>query len=443
MDENQKSNASHNAGFASINALRLEHLNLMERDTALKDHGGEPEVADIRSFIARAKATGSVLSEKVDRREAQGILDYWSSTLVSIGGADLRTWSQPRLAGFEEAAKRGEKPADAERTRAELARLDDNARQLIRISALARQWRQGGKSVGYLLLGKALEDAKELKGLDKDVDELIVSSDAYVVAKNRSWRMGATALIGVLSVMVVGLGWSTYYLGKKNDALEKQTELVVKQTKQIIKQRDVIKGQNLQTNEIINELKKSSDRESRANNRSLQMDGNVVVVQPQVLDTTDKVPIDDGGDSPFLENAPIVTLRRNPANIQFHALPDVKSFDIGSDEARLSVALDINRRLRIQNNPTADQLALVKALVDLTSSDQMARLSVKGRHYLLFTLSLVPVQFWTKLEAQDVRSTLFQNLSNLQSAIDVKQIILEPKSQQYLDAVRSYVGAAK
>ena len=442
MAENRKSDTVDIGCFASLGELRLEHLKLMERDAGLKEHGSESEIADIGSFIARAKATGTVLSEMVERREAQGILDYWSSSLVSIGGADLRTWSQPRLENYDRAAKDGAKPADAEQTKAALSKLDDNARQLIRMSALARQWKTGGRYDGYLLVGSALEDARKLHGQDADVDELIRASDNHVTARNRKRWWGAMTLIAVLTTMVVVLMAQLIILAKKNETLKAQTKFVVKQSQQITNQRDVIKGQNQQTIEIIDELRKSSDRARSTNSRSIPVDQPVDVFPP-VMDTTDELTADAPPESPQSDGEPKAYQPSKPPNIKLHTLPDAKSFDVGSDEDRLSAALDFNRRLRGENNSTADQLALIKALVELTSKDKIALLSPKGRHYLLFVLSLVPVHFWTKPEWQEVKNEFSQNLTALQSAINVKQIILEPKSLQYLDDVRNYIGLAK
>lgn len=422
MDETPKSDPADIGCFASVNELRLEHLNLMERHSALKDHGSEPEVRDISSFIARARATGSVLPEKDDRREAQGILDYWSSTLVSIGGADLRTWSQPRLANYDQAAKHGAKPVETEQTRAALSKLDDTARQLIRMSALARQWQNGGRYDGYLLVGDALEDARKFQGQDKDVDDLIRASDEHVIIKNQRRRLGVMTLISVLSAMVVALGWLVFDLHRKNVVLKNQTALVVKQSEKITDQREVIIGQSLQNSGIIDELKSSSDRARRTGGRSSPVNGPVIVLE---------------------RLKPAATLPRNPANIAYHSSPDLRSFDTGTDEDRLSAALDFNRRLRSKGRLTGDQMALVNALVDLTAKDNMALLSPKGRHYLLFVLSLVPIQLWTKPEWQGINKELGQNLIDLQSAINAKQITLEPKSLQYLDAVQSYTKGVR
>ncbi len=415
MDEKQTSDAAVTGCFASISELRLAHLNVMERDASRDDHISEAELGEIRSLVARIQATGTVLDDRSERREAQGILDYWSSTLVSIGGADLRTWSQPRLAGFEAAEKRGETPADAERTKAELARLDDNARQLIRISALARQWRQSGKSVGYLLLGKALDDAKAFKGQDKDVDELVEASEEFITANDRKFRL----IRNLLVALIIGLGFS-YHFWKLNEMSRQNFEIVKAIHIAELKKSLLLQKLIRQNNQLVADVEQSNDRARRAENRIANMQNGT-----------------------RLDNRPAVKQIRGPANIEFHTLPDQKSFDSGSDEDRLSAALDFSRRLRRKSgdpkDDNADRLALGKALVNLTNKDQFASLSPQGCHYLLFILSLIPVQYWNAPDWKDTRATLRQNLS----ALDVKQIILEPKSLQYLDAVRSYVGADK
>jgi hypothetical protein len=414
MADTQTSNTADTGCFASVNELRLEHLKLMERDEARDDRVNEENVAKIRSFVARTQATGAVLSDRIERREAQGILDYWSSTLVGIGGADLRTWSQPRIAEYQDAAKRGEKPADAERTKAELTRLDENARQLIRLSALARQWKTGARNDGYLLVGDALENSKVLKGQDKDVDDLIKASHDHEIAARQSRQQFLATVIAVLSLLTAGLVWKSHEVNKANSTLDKQAiELREKTIELNVREQKLSAWERL-----IDAQKERLDSRVRLINQNDQL-------------------------SKDLDHYVSRLIPRTPANLQSHSLPILKTFDAGSDEVRLSAALDYSRRLRSNSRTPVEQLALVKAVVALTSEANFAALSPDGRHYLLFILSMVPVQLWLKPDWKDARSNLRQNLTQLQTAVDAKQIILEDKSKQYLDAVRSYIGPAK
>ncbi len=189
----------------TLDELRVTHANLMERSSAKEKAGAAAFIEDIKSFTEHLQSRGAALSDLLDRKEAQGILDYWSSHLVSNGGVDLNTWSQPRIAAFDKSQTSSASSADIEKTKAELQAIDEKNRQLIRISAQARQWRMYGKSKGYLLGGDALKNAKDFLGKDKDVDELIAESDNYASVKDRNWRMGALAVILALLALVAGL----------------------------------------------------------------------------------------------------------------------------------------------------------------------------------------------------------------------------------------------
>ena len=65
--------------YPSMDALRRAHEHLFDnlptsgRSSSLLEEGSR----QIEEFIARAMATGSVLDTLADRREAQGMIDYW------------------------------------------------------------------------------------------------------------------------------------------------------------------------------------------------------------------------------------------------------------------------------------------------------------------------------------------------------------------------------
>src|SRR5262245_13944189 len=65
--------------FASLDDLRSAHADLLQ---AVSEEDLTPEDADrVRQFLRRAAATGTVLDTAADRKQAQGVLDYWTATL--------------------------------------------------------------------------------------------------------------------------------------------------------------------------------------------------------------------------------------------------------------------------------------------------------------------------------------------------------------------------
>lgn len=67
--------------FESLSEVRAAHDRLLN---AVSDEGlgpGDQEL--ILSFLGRAAATGEILESPADRRQAQGLLDYWVATLYS------------------------------------------------------------------------------------------------------------------------------------------------------------------------------------------------------------------------------------------------------------------------------------------------------------------------------------------------------------------------
>lgn len=135
--------------FPSFAELWRAHLSL--RQSLLK---GDVDIAriaaDIRAFIASARATGALLGQDNERKTAQGILDYWLTELVGLPGATETDYAPAMLDSFGEGpdARQPRSAADVEKE------VEDESREFVRIAALARQYRESGKQYGYLLLDK-------------------------------------------------------------------------------------------------------------------------------------------------------------------------------------------------------------------------------------------------------------------------------------------------
>src|SRR4051812_20695486 len=71
--------------FASAADLRRQHAALMKAVRAAAARRPEPDA--IRRFLTRARETGRRIAGLGERDAAQGILDYWASTLVGLPDA--------------------------------------------------------------------------------------------------------------------------------------------------------------------------------------------------------------------------------------------------------------------------------------------------------------------------------------------------------------------
>ncbi len=180
--------------YESLDALRRAHLEFIQSHSEGISHSEHADqgAADIRSFIARARATGAVLTDRDDRKAAQGILDYWSSELVNLPGVTARDFMPTMLAPPDpvRAAQASGEPAPSD------AKSDQRSREIIRMAAAARLWRDSGKKHGYLLFGEAIAQAAKFRKLDPDIADLV---DASEEARNSTvrlrWYVAATAFV--------------------------------------------------------------------------------------------------------------------------------------------------------------------------------------------------------------------------------------------------------
>ena len=66
--------------FASLSALRSAHADLLRVTDDDPTPGDLDRVAD---FLRKAAATGAILDTPDDRKQAQGLIDYWAASLQS------------------------------------------------------------------------------------------------------------------------------------------------------------------------------------------------------------------------------------------------------------------------------------------------------------------------------------------------------------------------
>jgi uncharacterized protein YjbI with pentapeptide repeats len=186
--------------------------------------GGAPSAADqLRAFLAKAQKTGAVLVEPGVRKAAQGILDYWCAELAGLADAKAEDFVPlalmppdiSTLPALEQTAGASEQTTQRK----------EDQRVLIRLSGMARQWRNSGRQAGYLLTGEALEQARPFAEKDTDLMEFIEASEQAEYAKRRRKRniaygsMVGTVMLGCVATFFI---WQFYALPLKSKSWIRQ-----------------------------------------------------------------------------------------------------------------------------------------------------------------------------------------------------------------------------
>lgn len=185
------------APFESLAALQAAHHRLRRSLQDTSDAAAKSDPAEaIRSFIARTQNTGTVLVERPERKAAQSLIDYWSAELASRPGAPASDFVPKVLA-----------PIDGHATTTTTTTLDPTgqatparearSREVIRIAATARQYSES-KLPGYLLGGKAIEDAARFSDIDPDIAKLVKASKAF--QRQKFWRMLSYVLVIIAAI---------------------------------------------------------------------------------------------------------------------------------------------------------------------------------------------------------------------------------------------------
>lgn len=179
------------APHAMLTGLKAAHLALMDNSARTTD--------EIRAILARGAANGTALGDPSDRREAQRIVDYWSAELLGRRDIGPQDFNPTVLAAFSEESAIG--AGDAHQEATDLSAISERgsaAREVVRLAALARQWRDAGQAPGYLLQGAALLDAARHVDKDRDIAALVTASEAQDrltrASQTRTRRLVITAL---------------------------------------------------------------------------------------------------------------------------------------------------------------------------------------------------------------------------------------------------------
>lgn len=204
----------------SLGALRDAHLALRRALANVADPLDREQ--RIRDFLAGAAKAGAFIEDAKERRVAQGILDFWSAELAAFPQAKTRDFATLMLAPFEAASTsspQGDQPTENL----------DGQRALIRLAALARQWRDSGKRPGYLLNGDTVKEAARFADRDADLAEFVrASQDAASARKKMIFGGSAVFAVAALIVAAGFYYWQFYYLPAARDQAIR--ELKVKET---------------------------------------------------------------------------------------------------------------------------------------------------------------------------------------------------------------------
>jgi hypothetical protein len=177
-------------------AVRAAHLSL-RRSTA--DAAPDDKRRQIQDFLDAASEAGAFIAGINDRRDAQNILDYWCFELASLrqsgpdAAADPSHFVPKLLAPFD--ASRASEPERA------IARSTDEQRELIRLSAQARQYVNSGEYKGYLLSGDAIEKAARFRNVDNNIALLVEKSQTAAVRKKYAYAGNFGVLISLLLIL--------------------------------------------------------------------------------------------------------------------------------------------------------------------------------------------------------------------------------------------------
>lgn len=185
--------------FPTFAALQRAHLDFRQAfSKRAKDaKSGSSTADDIRALLARVRATGAVIDDKNERKAAQGILDYWNAELVSSPGATADDFMPALLARFA-----GRTAGATKESAASAKAVDERSRDVIRIAAAARLWRDSGKKKGYLLWGEdEIAQAAQYRDLDPDIAELVKASKIA----GKKYAFNTYTFLFVVAAVLAGL----------------------------------------------------------------------------------------------------------------------------------------------------------------------------------------------------------------------------------------------
>ncbi|UIK19521.1 pentapeptide repeat-containing protein [Rhizobium leguminosarum] len=200
-----------------------------------------PNFETIRDFAERIVATGVGLADPDERRQAQVMLNYCTARLFALAPGDpnvkvrvIAPYAGPaRETGFDERSsvaseqKQATESGTIVEANVEVDQMvtdaidavptgtegrpgtplgkSSQAREQVRLKAMARQWRISGESDGYLLSGPALTKADPFWGKDPEITAFVSASRRKVATDRKFFRLYVA--MALLLLTIVGTGW--------------------------------------------------------------------------------------------------------------------------------------------------------------------------------------------------------------------------------------------
>jgi hypothetical protein len=203
----------------------LSALVSRNQDLLARSATGDVSQAETQQFIYDVTRAGAHYPAGPFRDSLRNMLYFWSSEQYSRGGQPPEA-SLPQLAPYDQAlAAEAVVPAKDEGAAGVV-----RSRQILQIAALARQWRSksGAEAKGYLLSGKALDDARKYVDDDPDIAAFIKASDDG--QKSTLIRTIVVAVAVPLLILIVALGqWLAYERARER---QKEAEIAALQRAQ-------------------------------------------------------------------------------------------------------------------------------------------------------------------------------------------------------------------
>jgi len=183
--------------FENLTGLRTAHLTMLGRQTPTQGRPITLDAAEVQEFLQRAQATGAVMSDPDDRGIAQRIIDFWNADLIASERGETVHAEMISLAPFTPPAPEGETPIRRD------SYSKDAALQYIRVSSIARQWRDT-RSNAYLLSGDALVNARQFDR-DADIAKLIAASAEAERQVEQRHSRNKNRLIVLMTLVIIAL----------------------------------------------------------------------------------------------------------------------------------------------------------------------------------------------------------------------------------------------
>ncbi|MBP0579853.1 hypothetical protein J8I29_11085 [Labrys sp. LIt4] len=393
--------------FASIADISHAHLDLLRSSSQRSDDSPQAieafhnRVAAFRDSVA---AAGARLGQEEDREAAQGIIDYWSTQLLtwSTNGArlDLDLPLAPYLTS-DKALPAGATVAGSSTGPA----TAQDARAQIRIGALAYQWRRSNRAPGYLLTGNALVEAAGYRDKDPEI-EAFVSASTAAERRARHIRIGfiVTLLLSVAFAILAVLSFLRENEARKEaDRLREQAEeLSADNDKRA--QRFLKADVQLQTERFRHEAELKD-----LNDQLLAMKRSLEEAQTKLKDALKSAPAPTANPSQhqFLRASDAVLTQAIDQSRSYKLPPppkltageqllaNVNLIDGPNGNARRATTDNLVRALRDGTVSPADQRMLVGALVNMLARPAVQSLTLTGRYNVLYILSTITQAQWT------------------------------------------------